>query len=261
MKYLEFCKEKGITTFPIRIDRVSYDPKRYLENGEEKKKKKLLRYDFANVTTNDFNNAEKCAKRWKEYHNGNVNFEYNAFAVDTFDVGCLDYDSILENEIDGEENPFKTILGKLPYKKSTSKSFGKHVLFDRSAIPREGTRRKREFHKKYGQMEFLDGLWEWNYMDDEIHFPERKLDAAKSIIEKLIVFNVKKCVEEYMNTVIPTAQLVEPYEEEEVPQMPSEETDFYNTIQKNIEEWTEKNNPHDERNKKLILLLLIKNLV
>ena len=155
MKYLEFCKDKGITTFPIRIDKVSYNPKRYLSNGEEKKKKQLLRYDFANVTTNDFNDPKKCARRWKEYDNGNINFEYNAFAVDTYAIGCLDYDSILENEIDGEENPFKTILGKLPYKKSTSKSFGKHVLFDRSDIPKPEKRKKVEFDKKYGQMEFL----------------------------------------------------------------------------------------------------------
>jgi len=241
MKYLEYLKELGIKTFPIRYDIIDTDI--ILEDGSRKKKKVLVSYDFAIVTTNDFNNKKLCDRRWKEYENGNINFEYNAFAVDTSEIGCLDYDSILTNLIDGEENPFKLILDKLPYKKSNTKAFGKHVLFDRTFIPTAEKRRKRNFPEKYGKMEFLDGLWEWAGIDDEIEFPERSLKSAKNIIKKLITPIVNNIMEEYMNNIVVAEPVVPP-----VPDEPINDP-YYQNIKKNIEDWTEQKNQGDDRQK------------
>ena len=219
MSYLSYLKGKEINTFPIRIDLIP--TKKTLEDGSVKKTKKLLSYDFAKVNVNDFDDKAKMKKRWDLYKNGNK-YNYNAYAVDTTQIGVIDYDCIPADIVDGKESPFITFLKTKPYKQSASKAFGKHILFDRTEIPINKSRRKRVFPKKFGVdasgkegIEFLDGLWEWCFMDDKIQFPDRDLDIPAIIldIKKELKMYVTKQIKEQAD--IPIATLVESIDQDE----------------------------------------------
>ena len=127
---------------------------------------------------NDFNMPKRLlnkfrGRRFKSWNNGNP-MEYTHFAVDTRYIGILDIDCELP-----EDSPIHKLREKLPFKKSNSKKFGGHLIFNRDSIPFPEGRTSQDLPKKYGEckngeagLEFLDGIWEWSPLDDDIYFPQ-----------------------------------------------------------------------------------------
>ena len=202
MKYLNFLKERNITTFPIKIT-FKEDKSIKLSNDEYKQKKILGKTVWSNKFNmyicpdmNDLNDIELCNKRWEEYNNGNPK-GYNAYAVDTWQIGVIDIDCDINNLfkcVNGQRNPLLTLEDMLPYKKSNTKSFGRHLIFDRKDIPK-GQKRctnklpldlgftlNKNKEKKDG-IEFLNGQWQWVMMDDVINYPERCMNIPESVFD------------------------------------------------------------------------------
>jgi len=127
---------------------------------------------------NDFNLPKRLLnkfmkKRWESYNNGNL-MKYTHFAVDTRCIGILDIDCELP-----DNSPINKLKERLPYKKSNSKKFGGHLIFNRKDIPFPHLRTSQDLPKKFGickngtaGLEFLDGIWEWSPLDDDIYFPQ-----------------------------------------------------------------------------------------
>ena len=125
--------------------------------------------------------------RWKEYQNGN-RFGYTHFAVDTKCIGVLDIDCVMD-----EDDPMYKLKDKLPFKCSNTKGFGFHGIFNRKAIPTSVGRRSHDLDKSYGVqasgqagVEFLDGIWEWSGIDDEIEFPQDCEEGSEPPINKYL---------------------------------------------------------------------------
>ena len=60
-----------------------------------------------------------------------------------------------------------------PYKKSSTKSFGRHIFIDKGDVPHAQSRTKQVFDKTFGTdhdykegVEYLNGLWGWAKIDD-----------------------------------------------------------------------------------------------
>ena len=254
MKYLELLNDLKIDTFPIHIWKKKTKEK--LSNGEFKMSKNIKseeygleqivideygqdlgNYLLANNTItktrkalkknpnykqrniipkmNDFDMPlikEFCKRRWETYYNGNPH-GWNCFAVNTKQIGIIDIDCELV-----KDSPFIEMLKDYPYKKSASKSFGKHILFDRRDIPNQPTRRTNKLHKKYGVceneeagVEFLNGIWEWSPINDEIENYQKTPLASvpKWLADELIsVIISKHNTIEQLND-CPIAQVVE----------------------------------------------------
>jgi len=186
---------KGIANFPIR---VTHEPtQKRLADGTMKRKKSLEKFDMRIVTTNDFDDGELMKKRWDKYKNGNQ-YEYNTIAYDTRNVRVVDVDCILE-PVDGAENPFITLLKTNPYKKSSTKSFGRHIFVNKGNVPATPKRTKQNFDKKYGidhkgteGVEYLNGLWGWSPMEDIIFNPDRPTCYNPKIVDFNIAISNKK---------------------------------------------------------------------
>ena len=218
IKYADFLKERKIPTFPIKLwfektdETLSDGSKKIKKNmnsdtfghpdnvidfyGRELgeylmehnltlKNKKALKENPELLIRKiipkmiDFDMPKKLLKRyikcrWASFNNGN-RFKYSHFAVDTNQIGIVDVDMELP-----EDSPIYTeMLNNHPYKKSTTKKFGRHIIFNREDIPHKGSRHPDKF-KKWGccengeaGIEFLDGLWEWAKITDEIEQPEK----------------------------------------------------------------------------------------
>lgn len=133
----------------------------------------------------------KC--KWRGYRHNNEQ-RYTHFAVDTHQIGVVDIDCVLP-----DDSPFTALLSKHPFKKSNSKSFGIHLIFNRKDIPQQRLRQPDKLPKKWGVdssgksgIEFLNGIWEWAKLSDEIENPDADLtpeDWLKQEIIKLISNN------------------------------------------------------------------------
>ena len=218
MNYLEYCKQHDFTILPIKIKfqktatqledgslkikktpkcevfKTENDLKNYYGELSEwilkNRKHKNSTFDKVIIKTNmnDFDNKELCAIRWKNYNNGNPQ-KYNCFAVCTRKIGIIDIDCVLN-----PNDEYSLLLANHPYKRSATKTFGKHILFDRTDIPYAEKRRKtvlREGVGPQGDIEHLDGLWEWNRFDDEIQNPEKEL-AKIPFVEQSLLEQSKK---------------------------------------------------------------------
>ena len=224
MKYHEYCKQRNIPTFPLRIREYIPDEVQYLSNGEVKWKKEPVGDNFDNekavrdyygdelgkylmekngrqnpngkyhitVKQTDFDMPKpllrdyiKC--RWLHYENGNPK-NYTHFAVDTKLIGVVDIDCELP-----ADSPFTALLSKHPFKKSNTKSFGKHILINRDNIPQAATRHPVKLDKRWGVcaggqpgIEFLNGIWEWAKLNDEIENPDADLTPADWLKQEII---------------------------------------------------------------------------
>jgi len=183
MNYLEYCRMGNIPVFPIRIDLI--DSGKLLEDGTPKMKKNLLAYDIRKVTTNDFKKVKLCKKRWELFNNGNPH-NYNAFASCTRENPIIDVDCILPDTLGDKPHPIKELLKTNPYKVSMSKPYGNHILVNHQSG--SNTRTTIKLSKNLGTqpdgqagVEFLDGLWEWSWLDDVIHFPHRSTQIPYTI--------------------------------------------------------------------------------
>ena len=219
MKYVKWLKKKNILCFPFRLKITpteetlsdgKFKMKKKPEGDDYKTKKKIIKLygeelgnfllersggkQYLSVRTNDFDFdliEEYCDARWKIYFNGNK-YKWEGLAVDTKYLGMID--------IDCEDCPeFRELLLTHPYKKSTTKDYGAHIPFDRRDLPETklGHRKKYNLPIKYGKIwnkktnewkpgvEWLDGLWEWGFIDDEIHNPEGSMKAPDWVIEEL----------------------------------------------------------------------------
>lgn len=188
-KLLKACKLLGIQTMPIVVDIKApsnpQDPKNILEDGSIKMKKDIMcggKYTWFYEP----GGKEKIASRQKEFDRDgyitcwdkqtqrNVRRKSNMFAWDTSkEFKCLDIDCILKEIVDGKTNPFIELLTKLPYKKSNTKSFGKHIL---AKIPGcENLKAKEVFDAKYGEVkgkggiDFLNKQWAWSKNNAVLH--------------------------------------------------------------------------------------------
>ena len=142
--------------------------------------------------TTDFDFPEHLLKqyidaKWRGYKNGNDK-GYTHIAVDTLVIGCVDIDCVLD-----KDSPFVKLMNTLPNKKSNSKSFGRHILYDRTDIPRRERRIKENFPDKYGLdksgksgLEHLNGLWEWSAIDAEIENPDADMTPEPWFKEELL---------------------------------------------------------------------------
>jgi len=237
MKYHEYCKQHGIRTFPLRLwlkptgetlsdgsvkvkkipcpemfgcvqnvrDYYGDELAEYLlKNNLNKKNQQELAAnpEFAIrriiPKLKDFDMPPKLLKqyikcKWRGYNGGNDQ-QYTHFAVDTNQIGIVDIDCELP-----EDSPFTALMSKLPFKKSNTKAFGRHILFNRSDIPKLPKRTSQDLDKKWGVcknghsgIEFLNGIWEWAKLSDDIENPSADLtpeDWLKQEIIKLISNN------------------------------------------------------------------------
>jgi hypothetical protein len=203
MNIREFCEIHNIQTMPIHLD--FKDTEKKLQDGSVKKDKILLKYDVVGtVSMNDLDNVEKCNKRWLMYNEGNVN-DYNFIAIDTKRVRVIDIDCILPDFVDGQPNPIKKLMNNHPYKKSTSKNYGSHVLIVDN-VDYDGIRNKQKFHKKYGEdengqagVEYLNGIWAWSDMNanvenahNNLQVDTRVLNIRDAIIAKKVKIETKQ---------------------------------------------------------------------
>lgn len=247
----EFCKENGIATMPILIKFKNKKNKKgeqeYLENGEKKKQKIICCGAKMNWFKNEENGLDKIQKRWDSYNNGNVK-GYNMFAWDTGgDFKAIDIDCILPETVDGEINPFITLQDVLPYKKSTTKSFGKHLI---AKIPEvTGIGNRCEFPKKYGVdakgkrgVELLNGQWAWCHFEAKLKFWERTVEVLKQLLD------VKAALKEQET---PEQTIVNEVKEFNLGSV----QDKYKKLQANIVKYQTESNPSDDLSKSVGLIL------
>jgi len=247
---LEFCRENGIATMPIKIILQNYirnGVQYYLENGEKKMEKKIKCSGDMRWFRNWENGLARIAKRWEEYENGNPK-GYNMFAWDTGgDFKAIDIDCILPQEVDGEVNPFITLQDTLPYKKSTTKSFGKHLI---AKIPEvTGTGARREFPKKYGidakgkkGVELLNGQWAWCKFEAKLRYWERTVKVLKQILDIKAALDEQDTVEQTIVNEVKEFNL-------------GSVQDKYKKLQANIVKYQAQKNPTDDLSKAVGLIL------
>lgn len=222
MKYHEYCKQRNIPTFPLRIE--EYTTGEFLSNGEPKMGKKPKGEYFSNEKKvrdyygddlgkylmennakpsedgsyyispkqTDFDMPDELLRqyiklRWLHYENGNPK-RYTHFAVDTKLIGVVDIDCELP-----ANSPFTALLSKHPFKKSNTKSFGRHILINRDDIPHRPRRRSDKLDKRWGEcangeagIEFLNGIWEWAKLSDDIENPDADLTPADWLKQEII---------------------------------------------------------------------------
>ena len=137
---------------------------------------------------NDFDNEKLMKLRWDHKENGDQ-FNYNFIAYDTSHIRVVDIDCILK-DVDGKPNPFLELLKTHPYKKSATKSFGRHIFIDKGDVPDTPNRTKQVFDKKFGTdhnnkegVEYLNGLWGWAQMNDIVFEPQRSTKYNPNIID------------------------------------------------------------------------------
>lgn len=187
MSIIEFCKMHDIPTMPIRVDLKKTNKR--LQDDSFKQEKKLLGNDLlGKVTTNDFKNKKLCEKRWNFFNETNPD-GYNMLAWDTTRVRVIDVDCILPPKIDGVENPIITLAKNHPFKKSSSKSFGKHIIVV-DDVPLAEKPRKQNLPLIFGAdsedkagVEYLNGLWAWSKMDAVVYQASKPLELDTSIID------------------------------------------------------------------------------
>lgn len=275
MKYYDYCREQKIPHFPIRlwlkptgetlsdgsvkVDKIIcsecfgtvgnvYD---YYgeELGDYLLKNNLTKKNIVELQNNpefgirrigpkmnDFDMPKKLLKqyikcKWRGYKNGNDQ-KYTHFAVDTKRIGVVDIDCELPTD-----SPFLALMTKFPFKKSNTKAFGRHIIFDRQDIP-HSSRTTDKLDKKWGickngeaGVEFLNGIWEWAKLSDVIENPNADLtpeDWLKQEIIKLISNNHRNnnSIQSSMNgggetkTSEPTTSPPPPPVVEGIPQLP-----------------------------------------
>ena len=190
VKYVDYCKDRGWKTVPIKVE-LAADEGKFLENGEQKMKKSLK----CGWNMNDFSNQALINSRWSEFNmseKSGKKSQYNFFAVDTKCVGTLDIDC----ELPKNGNHLSEQFEHHPYVKSSTKSFGKHLLFDREDIPNLPKRTKQVLSKKWGnQIEFLNGQPGWYHMDTIIQYPERPLKLSKTFMKEFMTELSSKVVD------------------------------------------------------------------
>ena len=198
---LKFTKKHGIKTMPIKLDLI--ETEQLLEDGTKKMRKKLKGFDFQTVTVNDFDQDKVLKKRWDFYENGNP-YKYNTFAMDCGGDYCvIDVDCVLKPLQDGSVNPIQKLLDNHPYKKSTSKPYGYHILIKRGNIPKPHNRTSIKLPLKYGSVTEKSGKlgagveilfnWSWNKdFDTEIYYPDREMDWDKNVIDLCKIVQSKK---------------------------------------------------------------------
>ncbi len=236
MKYYDYCRQQKIPHFPIRL--WLKPTGETLSDGSVKIEKIILSEVFGTVQNvydyygeelgkylcehnlnrkniielqnnpefairrispkmKDFDMPKKLLKqyikcKWRGYKNGNDQ-KYTHFAVDTKRIGVIDIDCELPTD-----SPFLALMSKFPFKKSNTKSFGRHIIFDRQDIP-SPSRTTDKLDKKWGickngeaGVEFLNGIWEWAKLSDMIENPDADLTPEewfKKEIIKLITNN------------------------------------------------------------------------
>ncbi len=204
VKMLEFCKKNNIQTMPIKlefknkIDKTTKKPV-ILSDGSKKLLKLLKCGGKMNWFKNEEDGHAKIKQRWQEYNNGNPR-GYNHFAWDTGGIyKAIDIDCELPAEIDGKPNPIKLLKEQLPYKKSTTKAFGAHLICELPEMIGCGDR--IEFPEKYGVdekgkkgVELLNGQWAWSHFDAYLHRVERAVKIVKDLIDikKVLTQNEQK---------------------------------------------------------------------
>lgn len=275
MKYYDYCREQKIPHFPIRlwlkptgetlsdgsvkVDKIICSEcfgtvgNVYDYYGEELGKylceHNLTKKNIIELQNNpefgirriipkmkDFDMPKKLLKqyikcKWRGYKNGNDQ-KYTHFAVDTKRIGVVDIDCELPTD-----SPFLALMTKFPFKKSNTKAFGRHIIFDRQDIP-HSSRTTDKLDKKWGickngeaGVEFLNGIWEWAKLSDVIENPDADLtpeDWLKQEIIKLISNNHRNnnSIQSSMNgggetkTSEPTTSPPPPPVVEGIPQLP-----------------------------------------
>ena len=275
MKYYDYCREQKIPHFPIRlwlkptgetlsdgsvkVDKIICSEcfgtvgNVYDYYGEELGKylceHNLTKKNIIELQNNpefgirrigpkmnDFDMPKKLLKqyikcKWRGYKNGNDQ-KYTHFAVDTKRIGVVDIDCELPTD-----SPFLALMTKFPFKKSNTKAFGRHIIFDRQDIP-HSSRTTDKLDKKWGickngeaGVEFLNGIWEWAKLSDVIENPNADLtpeDWLKQEIIKLISNNHRNnnSIQSSMNgggetkTSEPTTSPPPPPVVEGIPQLP-----------------------------------------
>ena len=208
----QFCKDNGINVMPIKL---GFQPKinkagkqEYLENGEKKQQKILECYGKMNWFKTEEGKA-KIKNRWYEYNNGNYQ-GYNHFAWDTGgDFKAIDIDCMLPDMVEGVVNPFIALQEELPFKKSTTKSFGKHLIAKIPEVTDMGNR--IQFPKKYGidvkgdkGIELLNGQWAWSAFDAELLYHERTVAIVKELIDIKKALTEKPTITNDINNTIET---------------------------------------------------------
>ena len=186
---------------------------------------------------NDFDMPPKLLKqyikcKWRGYKNGNEQ-RYSHFAVDTHKIGVVDIDCVLP-----ANSPFIALMSKFPTKKSNSKSFGRHIIFDRKDIPQQHKRQPDKLDNKWGVdssgktgVEFLNGIWEWAKLSDMIKNPDADLTPDEWLKKELIKLitnnhNNNNSIQSSMNgggetkTSEPTTSPPPPPVVEGIPQLP-----------------------------------------
>ena len=248
---LEFCRENGIATMPIKIEFKNKKDKKgeqeYLENGEKKKQKMLKCGAKMNWFKNEENGVAKIKKRWDSYKDGNPK-GYNMFAWDTNgDFKAIDIDCILPQEVDGEVNPFITLQKILPYKRSTTKSFGKHLIAKIPELSDLGNR--CEFPKKYGVdakgkrgVELLNGQWAWCHLEAKLKFWERTVEVLTQLLDIKAALKEKDTFKDTIVNEVKEFNLGQVQEK-------------YKTLQKNIVKYQAQSNPTDDLSKSVGLIL------
>tara|TARA_R110000765_G_scaffold58259_2_gene113931 strand:+ start:1124 stop:3646 length:2523 start_codon:yes stop_codon:yes gene_type:complete len=176
IKMIDFCKDKKIQTMPIRLEFKNKINKKtgefvLLADGKKKVEKQLKCGGKMNWFKNEENGFAKIKQRWASYENGNPK-RFTHFAWDTGgDIKAIDIDCILaENLADGRENPIAKLRDTLPFKASTSKSFGRHLIVEDASLTPLADRLELpiEFGKtKAGKagVEILNGQWAWSSFD------------------------------------------------------------------------------------------------
>jgi len=193
MKMLEFCKMNGIQTMPIKLEfkqkcnKITKKPV-ILSDGNPKMLKLLKCGSKMNWFKDEEDGHAKIKKRWEEYNNGNPK-GYNHFAWDTGGIyKAIDIDCEVLPEVEGKTNPIKLLKDLLPYKRSTTKSFGRHLICELPEMTGKGDR--IEFPEKYGVtndgkkgIELLNGQWAWSHFDAYLSRVERAVKITKDLID------------------------------------------------------------------------------
>jgi len=177
---VDFCDKNGIQWFPIRVDLGDEKPEggceKILRNVRhplylhKKKNEKGEEYDSYKPETSDFEKwseeqIEARQKLLKEEKWGNF---FNAIAMDTSYYHHID--------IDAPDYPeaFRMMLESMPYHKSTTKEFGRHIFI--SAEQFKPPVKKLAFKDTNKKVELLCGLWSYCPIGADVYNADRPIE-------------------------------------------------------------------------------------
>ena len=180
IQVIDFCNKHNILWFPILLQ---------VENGKKQLMRihhELYNHDYPKQT--DFENisVEIILQRQSLLQDAKWSTLLKHIAMDTKTVFHIDIDTP-----DYEEG-YNTICESTPYFKSTSKAYGKHILFVSPEFnpPKKRCQMKNVYKNEIGGIELLCGQWSWSPINNKVMNGEMPIIVLNNVEDLLLDYKV-----------------------------------------------------------------------